>query len=424
MASLKQQLGAAAASLAALAAPAVQGQEREQEQSFAAPFGECRAGYWSSTRDLDDRAGVAKGTCFVNWKHAFNEQWRVNLGSRLGVRDAGDTRGARNRLREAYVEADAGPLRLRLGRQVVAWGRADRINPTDNLSPRDYTTLVPEDEEQRIGIDALAANYRLGDSLELAAVLVPEFEPHRTPRGALPGNRAVAPAPDNGEWALKLEKSGGAWDGSVSYYDGHDRFVRYGAAFPRPATLVFSGAHERMRTLGADFATTAHGWGVRGEFAAGRFSPDCAACAAPAGPRRSVRRLVLGVDRDIGDGANINLQAFAIRRSGYSETAGLPAQLRPAGLAINRLNSEFGAHEHGLSLRVYDRYWNDRLKAELGAILDLSGHSGLVRPRVSYSVSDAVKLTAGVDYFHGDTQSYFGARARNRLGFFELAFVF
>lgn len=417
MASFKQQLGAAA--LAALAAPAALAQEGGQ--GIAAPFGECRAGYWSSSRDLDDNTGVAKGTCFVNWKHAFHERWRVNLGSRLGVRDAGGTRGGRNRLREAYLETDAGPLRLRLGRQLIAWGRADRINPTDNLSPRDYTALAPEDEEQRIGIDALAANYRLGDSLELAAVLVPEFEPHRTPQGSLPSNRAVAPAPDGGEWAFKLEKSGGAWDGSVSYYDGYDRFVRYGAALPRPATLVFSGAHERMRTVGADFSTTALGWGVRGEFAAGSFSPACTGCG---GATRSVRRLVLGVDRDIGDSANLNLQAFAIRRSGYAETAGLPAQLRVAGLAINRLNSEFGAHEHGLSLRVYERYWNDRLKAELGAIVDLSGHSGLVRPRVSYSVSDAVKLTAGLDYFHGDAQSFFGARARNRLGFFELAFVF
>ena len=36
-------------------------------------------------------------------------------------------------------------------------GRADRINPTDNLTPRDFTLLVPDDEDQRFGTAAIRA---------------------------------------------------------------------------------------------------------------------------------------------------------------------------------------------------------------------------------------------------------------------------
>lgn len=38
-------------------------------------------------------------------------------------------------------------------------GRADGINPTDNLSPRDYTRLVPDETDQRLGNDALKLTY-------------------------------------------------------------------------------------------------------------------------------------------------------------------------------------------------------------------------------------------------------------------------
>jgi hypothetical protein len=38
-------------------------------------------------------------------------------------------------LREAYVNAYLGPLDLRIGQQIIVWGRADALNPTNNLTP-------------------------------------------------------------------------------------------------------------------------------------------------------------------------------------------------------------------------------------------------------------------------------------------------
>lgn len=404
-------LRGALALMASLAAPVA------QAQAVAVPFGECRTGYWHSSRNLDDDPGTAKASCLVNWKQALGDAWRMNVSAHAGVRDT-QARASGARLKEAYLEAEAGSWRWRLGRQIIAWGRADRINPTDSLSARDFTLLVPEDEEQRLGIDALAANYRLADGVELTGVAVPRFTPHRMPQGSLPPNRALAGEPDGSEWALKVEKSGGAWDGALSIYDGYERQPRYRASFPRASTLLFSGFYERKRVLGADLATTAGGWNMRAEFAASRLAP-CDAC-----PSRSMRQLVLGVDRDVGDSANINAQLFAIWRPDFVATGAMAPQQQQIGNALDRLNSEFGKQEHGVTLRVSDRYWNDGLKAELAAIVDLSGHSSLWRPRVSYSVSDVFKLTAGIDYFHGREQSYFGVRSRNRLGFVELAYVY
>jgi len=39
-------------------------------------------------------------------------------------------------VREAYVNTYAGRFDLRIGQQIVAWGRADGFNPTDVITPK------------------------------------------------------------------------------------------------------------------------------------------------------------------------------------------------------------------------------------------------------------------------------------------------
>ncbi|HEY5801123.1 MAG TPA: DUF1302 family protein [Burkholderiaceae bacterium] len=378
-----------------------------------APYGECRAGYWTGNRNLDDTGGIAKATCFVNWKQTLADKVRMAAAVRAGRNDAGSADRTQLRVREAYVEAEREAWRVRLGRQIVAWGRADRINPTDSLGPRDYTLLAPEDEEQRLGVDALSLVRHLSGELDLALIAVPRFRPHGMPQGSLPANRRLD-APDDGEWALKLDKAGSGWDASLSYYNGFERQPRWFAQ-PVQGGLLFRGAYRTQRTLGVDAAAAFGAWNTRMEWASSRLAYDCAVC--PAG-RQTVHRAVIGVDRDLGENANLNLQLFGIRRNRYTSPAG-----QAAG-ALDRLNSEFAAIETGFSLRAHTRLLNDRLKLELGAVGDFTGDSYVLRPRLYYSVSDRWRLTAGLDHFHGRPQSYFGVRARNRVAFAEMALLF
>src|SRR3989475_11139578 len=88
------------------------------------------------------------------------------------------------KFREGYLDLRLGALDVRLGRQIIAWGRADQINPTDNLTPRDFTLLVPEDADQRSGTTGARATYRVAGPSPPAGVL-PTFE-----RPASPSRRA------------------------------------------------------------------------------------------------------------------------------------------------------------------------------------------------------------------------------------------
>lgn len=381
----------------------------------ARPFGECRAGYWSSNRNLDDQTGIPKATCFVNWRPAFGEGLRFGLNARAGLRDEGEARGGDGRVREAFGEFESGPWTFRLGRQIIAWGRSDRINPTDSLSPRDFTFLTPEDDEQRDGIDAVVVRRHLSEALSMSAVLA-RFEAHVIPQGSLPANRRAPSEPSRGELALKLDHTGAGIDWSVSYFDGHERFARHRVAFAAPMQPVFLTEFEKKRTLGADFATAVGAWTLRGEFSYSDLNGDCQGCSLA---RRKLAQAVIGMDRDFWDTGNVNAQVFFTRRSDRDSAASLPLMQ-----ALERLNSEFSERESGVTLRLSNRFLNDRLRAEVSGIADFTHRSGVLRPRVSYAFSDALKLSVGADHFRGRPQSFFGARKRNNVGFAELTVVY
>ncbi|MFX9015996.1 hypothetical protein ABTN29_20110, partial [Acinetobacter baumannii] len=60
-----------------------------------------------------------------------------------------------SRINEAYLTFKHEDTQVRFGRQIFSWGRADRINPSDFLGAKNLTQLVTDDEQQRLGVDAI-----------------------------------------------------------------------------------------------------------------------------------------------------------------------------------------------------------------------------------------------------------------------------
>ena len=388
--------------------------------TFSAPYGECNLGYWSSSRNLDDRTNLPSAHCAVSWKPKLNAQASLGFDVHLGWTDHLSTDSTNYRVSQAYLAYDNSAVSLRLGRQIVAWGRADRINPTDVLSPKDFTLLSFDDEGQRMGIDAMKLRYALNPSFSASAV-VARFAAHVTPRGALPVNLVAPDKPNGAEWAIKLDHSGQGLDWSVSAFDGLDRFTRYRLDLLPRSGPVFRGDFERVRSIGADFASAQGAWTWRGEVSHSHRRPGCNVCAHYP---RSVSATVAGADADFADTMNLNVQLFATRRSGFAAASGTGGLLEALESGLNRLNREYGSREHGITLRLSDRLLNDRLKWEISAVLDLTCGSRLIRPRIMWALSDRIKLGAGFDFYAGNAQSPFGALRKNQLGFMKLGLVF
>ncbi len=71
----------------------------------------------------------------------------------------------RNRLFQAYIEADVGDLFLRFGRQNLVWGETDVFRLMDNINPVDnsFGGFFIDLDERRVPLDMLRSSYFIGD---------------------------------------------------------------------------------------------------------------------------------------------------------------------------------------------------------------------------------------------------------------------
>ena len=88
-------------------------------------------------------------------------------------------------IREAYVEVYgflSEKLDLKVGRQHINWGTADRFNPTRTLNPHDLEDIF--DFGRMMGADAISLQWHFTHATSLQGVFVPLFRPANLPMGA------------------------------------------------------------------------------------------------------------------------------------------------------------------------------------------------------------------------------------------------
>ena len=98
-------------------------------------------------------------------------------------------------IREAYVQIYgflSKNLDVTFGRQRIAWGTADKLNPTDNLNPYDMEDIL--DFGRHRGSDAINLNYYFNNDFSMQGVFIPFFQPANMPVGIFSG--ALNPGTD------------------------------------------------------------------------------------------------------------------------------------------------------------------------------------------------------------------------------------
>ncbi len=80
-------------------------------------------------------------------------------------------------LYEGYADLTFSRFDLRLGKQIVSWGRTDIISPVNNLNPRDMRGFFnPEIEDLRLPLLMGRLDYYIGD-FTVEVIYIPFFEP-------------------------------------------------------------------------------------------------------------------------------------------------------------------------------------------------------------------------------------------------------
>ncbi|MCK5218133.1 hypothetical protein KAR10_01345, partial [bacterium] len=120
----------------------------------------------------------------ISGAHAYGEVWLRGWGM-PGVSQSSDLQEPGKEkvvpwaldFREAYIDFHKifiDNLELRVGRQIIAWGTADKLNPTNNINPDDLEDIM--DFGRKLGTNAVNMTCYIGE-FSMAAVYVPIFTP-------------------------------------------------------------------------------------------------------------------------------------------------------------------------------------------------------------------------------------------------------
>ncbi|KAA0677157.1 DUF1302 family protein [Roseomonas genomospecies 6] len=379
-----------------------------------------RAGFWSSSRSLDERRGIGTANVWLRTAADLSESVRVKAeGWAATPRIAGDDRW-KGELREAHVTWSGADLDLRAGRQIVVWGRADQINPTSHLASRDYTLLFAEDDDQRRGVAMLRANRYHGD-WTFGAYWVPEFRPNVFPRPLLPAGVSYADddQPDGvRQFGVKLDRSGGAVDWSVSVFDGWDDNPDTAVVSAGPGGVVLQRRHHRIRSLGADAATTVGSYGLRAE-AAYVFTENAGGTDPFVRPPSF--GLVVGGDRNLFGNTNVSIQYVLLHTRNFRDPRSEPIPyVRAAAVQTALDGNQINRTQMGATLKLTSKWLNDTLEGDVTGVLYKPDGDWLLSTRLRYAFSDAWKGIVGAEWHGGQPDSYFGRLRENNLVFVEV----
>jgi hypothetical protein len=386
--------------------------------------GSVRAGIWSSSRDLDEDSNLRNGALWIKATSKPSDNYRLHAEGYVSKQDLFSNRAdsTKNVLREAYADNSRGAVDLRLGKQIIAWGRADRFNPTDNLTPRDFTLLVTEDDDQRIGTPSIKADYHI-DTLSITAVWLWDFQGNTVPiRQLAPGVSLLrAPVEDRyRQGALKIDQTGKAIDWSVSYFSGFDLNPDISPAVVSPPTVALK--HNRIKVLGFDAATTVGRFGLRAEAA---YTKTEDLDGRSPFVKNSNLYTVLGAERIFRETLTVNLQYLSRVVMNFRSVDEIPdATLRDLALTQAVISNQLNRYNHGIALRVSERWLHQTLHTEATVAYTFGQHDYVLRLKVRYAISDHWEAVLGGDSFHGAPNTFYGRLRDNSTYFAQLKFSF
>lgn len=345
-------------------------------------------------------------------------------------------------LYEAYVDHRAGAWDLRLGQQIVSWGRVDALNPTDNLNPQDFREIVTINaDDRKIPIPMVRARRAVAHG-HWDVIYIPFFEPDefdiigadfallgpgvfpeewervfikiaegfRNSRVTFSGDslfRVDEPEEKgyNGELAARWSSRAGRVDYSLSaFYTYEDlpafaldlgvvrrfnvrdeetrRFLEE-AEVSDLARLshIFRMEFERQWILGADFETLLGRSSLRGEAALTFEKVFYRGDLSRAD--RPVLNWVVGIDRTLPGNVYANLQALQVILLRYDSE-----------IIDERVRS-------GMTAALRRKFLDDQLQLKMSTLLFLDDGDYFLNLEAEYQLDDDLGLAAGVNIFQG-----------------------
>jgi len=381
--------------------------------------GSVRAADYSKDKSFRDQTGYAAASVWAT--AAPQEFWGIKtyFDGRAQAQDLTRTSGTSWEVREGYAQMTLGKLDLRVGRQITVWGRADKVNPTDSWSTRDFSLLAPEDDDQRLGIASLQGTWNAG-AYRAIALWQPEWREPVAPIPPLPPGISVqniAPSDPARQWGIKLDHSGQGVDWSVSLSRSIDRTPDLSILPGRAQGLPLGLIYQPVTVVGADAAAPIGQYGLRAEVAYTRTHDRDG--SDPLTKNRNVFA-VIGVERTFDGVLNINAQYLYRMTFDFVPPSPITnPNTRLLAEQVDLLSNQLGPEMYGASLRINYKAWNETLESEVAAAVWFKNGDSAISPKVTYAFTDRLKGIVGGEIYHGPSQSFFGRLNRTSTAYAE-----
>lgn len=334
-------------------------------------------------------------------------------------------------LQQAYVDYYSRHLDVRFGKQTIAWGKADELNPTDILNPQNLANTAEDKSVRKIGLTMLKTDWRYGD-FTLTGIWKPEFDYMKIPE---PGSRwgflslpesGILPEPtlpggklSDTEYAFKLARTGALFDFSISYCSAWDHIYTPKLTLD-PATQqlqIEELCFHRTKMIAADFAGSIASVGVWGEGAFFLTEDDEGTDPEIKNP---YLQLIVGTDYTFACDITVNIQYYReeiTKIDDDEEKSSERDMISKLGLGLPL--------DEAISFRVEKSFgFGEAYAAELFGIVDLGDRGMQMGPKFSFKPEDALKVEMGALVFMGDDDSLFGRFDRNDVVYLKCTYSF
>ncbi len=324
-------------------------------------------------------------------------------------------------LREAYVDLYLGKIDLRIGQQIIVWGRADGFNPTNNLSAKDFEVYSPEEDDQRMSNFIFSGTYN-AYPWRVNVNIVPVYKASNLPFDRTNtasvqwlNDKFPEQALENSALAFKLSYEEAAFDGSLSFFRGYHKTAGLDYKLEENQLSIFQCAHLSY-VLGADFSTTSGKIGLRGEFALSVaenktenqfYIPE------------DQLEYTLGLDREWGNFSLIlqyvGKHVLKAPRKASEFTDARKAFIYKKNILMFDQTDEW---IHSVSMRPAASLAHETIEMEMLSLYNITTEELYCKPMVEYLLTDNISTSIGAQLFFGPSDSKYDYLEHNANAMF------
>ncbi len=322
-------------------------------------------------------------------------------------------------LRDLYVQGSLNPQwDIKIGRQIVLWGKSDTIRVVDVLNPLDFREPGMVDiENLRLPVTMVKADYYFNE-WNFSTLLIPEIRGDKLPAYGSDFYPSPFPPPPNNrpnsglgnmEYAVALSGIFSGWDLSFHYaslYEDQPHLKKRASA---NNSTAMEQSFSRLTLLGGATNFAMGNWLIKGEWAVIHgfqfFATDQVTF--------SRNDMMLGFDYNGFAEATLSLEGVLRHLNNFTEALSIP----PDDTEQN--SGQF-------AFRYTRNFQRETLQAIfLASIFGTKGEQGAVyRTSIKYIPRDAFSMTAGIIIYASGKNRWFKKIANNDRFFGEIRYDF